>query len=71
MATSDKITAAIYESNGKKFKIDSKFLLFKHSTATEDHLELYLKKNVYTARYGLKNSLFLELVTRYASNVTH
>ena len=34
MATNDKITAAIYESDGKKFKMDSEFLLFKHSTAT-------------------------------------
>ena len=55
MATNDKITAAIYESDGKKFKMDSEFLLFKHSTATYYHLELYLKKiknNVFIARCG-------------------
>ena len=37
MPTNDKITAAIYESDGKKFKMDSEFLLFKLSTATYDH----------------------------------
>lgn len=54
-ATNDKIIAPIYESDGKKFKMDSEFLLFKRSTATSDHLELYWKKiknNVFIARCG-------------------
>jgi len=34
MATSDYITAAICESDGKKFGRDSEFCLSKHLTAT-------------------------------------
>ena len=34
MPTKDKITAAIYESDGKKFKMESEFFLFKRLTAT-------------------------------------